>query len=261
MGKRLVIAAAKYALVLGGLCGLTACNSTMAVKDKGVASVPGSQSLPEVAPTPVPTPIVIVPRREQLEQRLLAQAEEAFRQARFTTPEHDNAYDKFHSVLIINAANTQARAGLQAILLRYAELIRSALREGRLHTAHNYLKHVELYYPANALLMDLKRDIRDARNTVKPYDSAVLKKVEVPVHEEVILAKRELDRRSDSIKQTLADIGRRLQQTDESVLIFARSDREGRWIYQQLKDAVEDYRVRGDIRVSRAPKIRILPPL
>ncbi len=238
------------------ICMMAACQSTM--PRKGADNAPTSEA-PTI--TPVATPIVIAPRREKLEQRLLAQAEDAFRRGRFTTPEHDNAYDKFHSVLLLNSESAQARAGIQAILLRYAELVRSALRQGRIRTAKNYLKHVELFYPANALLMDLKKEIRHVQQTVRVHDQGDLKKSDVPVHEEVVLPRRELDQRSDTVKQALAEIGQRLKQTDESVLIFARNDREGRWIYKQLKAAVQDYRVRGDIRIGRAPKVRILPPL
>ncbi len=44
-------------------------------------------------------------------------------------------------------------------------------------------------------------------------------------------------------------------------MIYARSDREGRWIYQTLQQAAADYRVRGDIRISRVPAVVIMEPL
>ncbi len=199
-----------------------------------------------------------------IEVSLLKQAQEAFRKARYTTPQHNNAYDKFHSVLLLNPDNSQARAGLQAILLRYSRLVRTALESGRVKAASAYLRQAELFYPANALLMDLKQQIHRVKASYAQRQSTLQNtapKTPLPVHEDVGLSETELSAKSEAILDVLVDIGKRLKDSDESVLIFARSDREGRWIYKQLKQAAEGYRVRGDIRIARAPKLRILPPL
>ncbi len=199
-----------------------------------------------------------------IEESLLKQAQEAFRKARYTTPQHNNAYDKFHSVLLLNPDNAQARAGLQAILLRYSRLVRTALESGRVKAASAYLHQAELFYPANALLMDLKKEIHRVKTRYAQRQSTmqnIASKAPLPAHEDVGLPEKELSAKSEAILDVLVDIGKRLKDSDESVLIFARSDREGRWIYKQLKQAAEGYRVRGDIRIARAPKLRILPPL
>ncbi len=212
----------------------------------------------------IPEPAVSAPAPKdplgEIESSLLRRAELAFRAGRFTSPSHDNAYDKFHSVLLLNPDNRHARAGLQAILLRYSQLIRAALAEGRLRAATNYLRQVEIYYPANSLLMELKQQLALARlAAAKP--AAVVAEKNDPAIEEISLPAVELSAKSQAVVDTLAGIATRLRDTEESVLIYARSDREGRWIYKQLKQSASGYRVRGDIRISRIPKIRIMPPL
>lgn len=194
-----------------------------------------------------------------VERRLLIQAEKAFRLGRYTTPQHDNAYDKFHSVLLINPGSSGARSGLQAILLRYAELVRGSLQNGRLGAASAYLNQAELFYPANPLLMDLKKDLRVAKKN-QPAEVFVAKGTSSK-HEEFNLPLDELSDRSTVVTQILSSIALRVKETDESILIFARNDKEGRWIYKQLRLSASGYRVRGDIRISKAPKVRILPPL
>lgn len=198
--------------------------------------------------------------QSRIETKLLAQAQTAFREARYTSPDHDNAYDKFHSVLLLNPDNNQARSGLQAIMLRYAQLIRTALRDGRISSAKNYMRQVEVFYPANTLLMDLKKKITKAQRAIA---TRVVKEREEQANyvEEIKLSRDDLASKSEEMTRLLAQIAIRLQQTKESVLIFARNDSEGRWIYRQLKSAVQGYRVRGDIRIARSPKIRIMPPL
>ncbi len=237
------------ALVVAGLLG---CGSQPSKSQVGLGS-----EKPLGAEESAASPALY--RSESLEQRLLTQAHDAFKSARYTTPQHDNAYDKFHSVLLLNPENAQARAGLQAILLRYAQLVRSATEKGRLRAASAYLRQAELFYPANALLMDLKKQIKTAYATQNQQQKTV-EAVKSP-HDEYRLKVEELNATSDTMKALLNEIAQRVKESDESVLIFARSDREGRWIYKQLKLAAEGYRVRGDIRIARAPKVRVLPPL
>lgn len=194
-----------------------------------------------------------------LEAKMLSKAERAFRAGRLTEPTHDNAYDTFHSVLLLNPNNSQARAGVQAILIRYADLIRRALAEQDYYNAEILLNRAQIYYPANALLLDLKKELAAAREkedeqmlTTPPTDLAI---VDYP------LPSGALSRRSSTVSEYLARIALRVRENGESVMIHARSDAEGRWIYKQLNDAVPGYRVRGDIKLGRAAKIVILPPL
>lgn len=209
------------------------------------------------APTPEPTP---QPKPPTLEDILLQQAMKTFKQGQYTTPEHANAYDKFHSVLILNPDNEQARAGLQAILLKYAQLIRVALNEGRLNAAARTLEQVETYYPANALVMDLKQELKKARaSQPKVEDSSVA--IKTGFLDEVVLPLAALNAKNQAIVNLLAEVALRLKSSDESVMIYARSDREGRWIYKQMDKAADGYRVRGDIKIAKVPKLQILPPI
>lgn len=101
--------------------------------------------------------------RVSIEQRMLKRAEKAFRDGNLTKPAHENAYDLFHSVLMVNPKSQQARSGIQAILIRYAELIRSAIKADQYSKSERLLSQVEQYFPANDLLMELRKRSKQQR--------------------------------------------------------------------------------------------------
>jgi len=242
--------------VLGLFVGCQALATKNADEPVGAVVKPASQPATKPAKPRLREPRVV----DTIDRRLLRQAELAFRSGNYFSPSHNNAYDKFHSVLLINSDSTQARAGLQAILLRYSQSIRSALQDGHLTTATNRLSQVEPYFPANALLLDLKKQIRKARAAVAT-ESRLVPTEPAAEYEEMQLSVSDLNARAASLQSALALVGQRLKSSNESVMIVARSDREGRWIYKQLKSAVTGYRIRGDIQIGRSPKLRFLPPL
>lgn len=230
---------------------LMACNTTPVARQ----SPP-----PEPAPVQVPAVDPVQQAQKSFEDKLLDQAELAFRKGRLTAPSHDNAYDRFHSVLLINPDNQLARSGLQAILIRFADMIREALGASNYAGAEALLKQAQIYYPGNTLLLDLQEEARKAR---KHYQQVSLTKPDTTDMqvEEFELSPQTLRKDKEQLVPLITSIAQRVQQTDESVMIYATTDAEGRWIYSQMKKAVPGYRVRGDIRIASRPRIAILPPL
>lgn len=193
---------------------------------------------------------------------LLLGANQALSKKRLTTPEHDNAYDRFQSVLLMDPDNSQARAGLQAILISYAQYIRDDLRQSRLSSARKHLSRMTDYYPDNPLVDDLQKEFHQAQASYRKsrVKETAITRVEEQDFREISISAQLLRTKSPELIGQLGDIARELKRSDESILIYARSDADGRWIYKQLRRAVKGYRVRGDIRIGK-PKLRILPPI
>ena len=187
--------------------------------------------------------------RAQLTRQLLNEAQAALAADRLTAPLSDNAFDKFTAVLLLAPGNRTAAAGLDAIQLRYAQLIRSALQGNDLARARNLLGSAQAAFPSGQLWPDLSASLARA-TPVEPDNPNLIKLPPGP-----------LEQRSDGVKQLLADVAQQVQAADLAVLIRARSDSEGRWIYGAMKEAVPGYRIRGDIRVVSAPAVELLPPL
>ncbi|ACR10897.1 N-acetylglucosaminyltransferase, MurG [Teredinibacter turnerae T7901] len=230
---------------------LSGCGASVVVKE---TPLPPSESVP-VART----------AKQVLVENLLVQAEQAFRKGHLTEPAHNNAYDRFQSVLLLDPANSEARAGLQAMVIQFAEGVRQALARSRTREAGVLLREAEAYFPEHQLLADLRREM-EQMNRALPAESAVrttsIKRIgKIDAIDEYPLSTAVLSGQRDSLLPLLATLAQRVAQTNESVMIYARTDAEGRWLYKQMKKAAQGYRIRGDIRLSKSPKIAILPPL
>ncbi len=198
-------------------------------------------------------------RQAQRIDSLLAEAADALADNRLTTPLHDNAYDRYRAVLLLQPDNSAAQAGLESVLLHYVELVRSALRDSQVSQARQLLARAREYFPDNLLLDEVQATVDQARQQSRERLQRLNEQDLVGT--EFALPPGELSRKSPEIIEFLARIAQRLRETDESILIMARTDAEGRWIYKQMKEAVPDYRIRGNIRVTSDPVLQLQPPL
>lgn len=195
----------------------------------------------------------VAERRAQVLEQWLEQADKALSDDRLLTPEDDNAYERYQAVLYLDPNNDRARTGLQAIVLRYLDLARSAARRGALAPAREMLERAQLVDPGNSLVEEMEAELRQARERWR--ESGPL----AEVGDSHLLDPRRLSEKAPELVQELHQLARRLPETEEFVLIVARTDAEARWIYRQLREAVPDYRVRGNIQLGSPPSIRLVP--
>jgi exopolysaccharide biosynthesis predicted pyruvyltransferase EpsI len=205
-------------------------------------------------------------KREQIQARqtqridsLLSEAAAALADNRLTTPLHDNAYDRYRAVLLLQPDNRVAQTGLESVLLHYVDLVREALRDNQVSQAQQLLARSREYFPGNPLLEEVRAAVDQAQQ--KSRQRLQRLNEQDLVGAEFVLPPVELAKKSPEIIQFLAKIAERLRETDESVLIMARTDAEARWIYKQMKEAVPDYRIRGNVRLTSDPALQLLPPL
>src|SRR5690606_13340677 len=111
---------------------LSGCTLHSPTADKARKQTATTQSRPQAKP---------VATLDQRIARLLSDAEYALSQNQLLTPIEDNAFDRYQSVLLLDPNNAAARAGLQAIGLRYVELARAAIGRGQFSQAQNYINN------------------------------------------------------------------------------------------------------------------------
>ncbi len=213
---------------------------------------------PVVVPIAEELPVSAVSSGQRVLEAMLAKAEKALAEDRLMTPEYDNAYDRFRAVLLLQPYNQQAQTGIQQILARYVQLGSDALAVGNTRSAQKLLASAEQLDAGSPLVLELKQRLREAQYIPRVEKPKV---VSLAHDEEIVLPAKALAARSDSVAELLAAVAERMAASDETVLIYARNDAEGRWVYQQMRRAVPDYRLRGDIKISGRAKLILLPPI
>ncbi len=214
---------------------LTACET-------GPVTEPSAAS--ETAPPAQPKPT-----REEHIQTLLYRADVALSRGRLLLPVYDNAYDRYAAVLLMDADNREAQAGLQAIVLRYLDMARDAAQRSRFAEAETYLQRAAQIMPDNANVQTL---VETEREQMAARPEALSTTGRFPLD---VPALRD---ESESALETLAGIARQAREDDRMVLIVAESDAQGRWIYQQMREQVPGYLLRGDIRVGSPARIEFI---
>ncbi|SDK49818.1 hypothetical protein SAMN05216212_2475 [Microbulbifer yueqingensis] len=216
---------------------LAGCVSTPAVPP--ARAVP----LPEAAKPAGPTPEEI---RQRNVEFFLARADAAQRQGFLTQPAGASAYDYYLRVRQLDPDNRRAASGIQTIVIEFVERARDALRRRSFGEVTTYLRRADELAPDNPLVAEVRAQLARERRQA----SAGL-----PEGETIALSPAALSAKSPELVSQLQELARRIRSENQRIIIVARQDAEGRWIYQQLREAVPGYRVRGDIRLGGAPQV------
>lgn len=236
-----------YLLILLFLGGLSACQMPF------TKSEPAPKSVVVTAPKPA-APVKKVETKEQQAVRfLILNGEYTLAHDQLLTPVNDNAFDYFRAALKLDPKNQRAKGGLLGIVMRYVDLARQAAARGNYSQATSMLNNARLVDPENLLIKEVSEALSEQIKSappVEPYRGG---------DNEYLLNASLLGRENPDISAHLSEIAHKLKESDGLAMIIARSDNEGRWIYQQMRAAVPGYRVRGDIQIGSPPRVKLLP--
>lgn len=219
---------------------------------------------PRPAPVTAPKANLAIQRmatKKIMLQQLLRQAERALARGRLSVPAHDNAFDKFKAALIIDKNSGRAKSGLDAVLLGMVASIRENLSKGQLARAGAQTQVLERYFPKAALTRAVTAELEQGHQALAQQQLLNNKRIDSDDsnrHPVPLGFIRSDDAAAAAWFKALA---LSVREADASVLIHARSDSEGRWLYKALRKPVPGYLVRGDIRINKTPSITLLESL
>nr|WP_255771974.1 N-acetylglucosaminyltransferase [Microbulbifer guangxiensis] len=211
---------------------------------------------PVPPPRAVPLPERAEPARpsaEEIRQRNIAyflrRAEEAQQEGFLTQPAGASAYDYYLRVRQLDPGNTQAATGIQTIIIEFVERARDALRRRSFAEVNSFLNRADELAPGNPLVAEVRTQLARERSRAS---------ADLPRGEVIALPGDSLASRGDAVTALLRETALRIRGENLRVIIVARTDEEGRWVYQQLREAVMGYRVRGDIKLGSPPRLILM---
>lgn len=225
--------------LLMALALLSACELLLPPKrpqPQAVVTQPGAPA--------VRAPVDASANNAALARHLVALGDAALASDRLMTPPGDNAFEYYRQALRLDASIQGAHEGMQFVTRRYLELAEAALRAGDGARGN--------------VLLD-----RALMIAATPEQVAALRK-KYPQRERVVAANEfvipvgPLAAREPAVVSQLGEIAGKAQAADSRLLIVARNDDEGRWIYQQMREAVMGYRLRGNIEIGNPPRVVLI---
>lgn len=197
------------------------------------------------APEPASKPPAphLTPEETSAVQRLLTRAEQAIGEDHLTYPSKGSALALYDRVTILDPDNDQARRGLERIVERYLELALEASAQRRFSHARAMLDRARLVDPNHPGIAPTAAQLQmlaNARRQVIDLDGASLRK------------------RDQGLSGTLRKAGLASRGNGCRARITARSDSEGRWIYQQMNEAPGDSRITAQLDIGSPPRIEVL---
>jgi hypothetical protein len=190
---------------------------------------------PTVSPEPEPDADAIA--------ALLEAAAEAFEGDRLITPPGENAYERLLAVLALDPDDPQAAERIERIVERYLEFAIRAAEQG--------------YFPRARSMLDRARIVQRDHPQIKQLEETVAllaqaKRVRIGLDRGAVAAR---DARASA---RLRNIGARAKMPNTRVTIVARSDAEGRWMYQQMREAPGERRIRAELTIGSPPSVELI---
>ena len=137
--------------------------------------------------------------------------------------------------------------------MRYVDLARQAAARGSYSQATTMLNNARIVDPNNLLIKEVSAALSEQIKSappVEPYRGGA---------NEFLLDGNLVGKEDAKILARIAEIANKVKQTNGLAMIVARTDVEGRWIYQKMREAVPGYRVRGDIKLGSPVRVIIEP--
>ena len=200
---------------------------------------------------------------ETIIEELLQLAQADLEEDRLTAPLNQNAHDRYQAVLLLDKGNQVALLGLRAIGDRYLQFAKAAADQYDFANARRYQGLAVMVNGRSAEASDVATYISRAQERARrerppPPPSPI---VVDGVQRVFDLDPDNLRARDQYMVDQLLALGQRVETSHEYVQIYARDDAEGRWIYQQMRNASVNYRLRGNIQRSSRPRVELEPPL
>lgn len=198
---------------------------------------------PPPPPAPAPPPPPAGPTVAEQVKKLLDVAEIHLERKRLTTPPGNNALEVYEQIGRIDPGSVEVMRGKERIVELYLGNAEQNLARGDVEWAREYLQRarsVDRDHPGITPIAHRVELFAAARKKRFRLDAELLRE------------------RHESVGFELEKIGVEAKASNALVRIFARSDAEGRWMYEQLNMASGSNRLRAQIEIRSPAQVELL---
>lgn len=174
---------------------------------------------------------------------LLEKGDHALKDNRLLTPIDNCAYDFYREALKVAPDHPAALHGLQRIAERYVAMAEQAAEKGQYAAARKSLDRARLVDPDLDSIANAETQIQLRSTAQRDHTS---------------LNTDQLTSHNPALSGVLKTLGAKAKARDAWVIIRARNDAEGRWIYQQMADSPGDRRIRAELTLGSPPGVDLL---
>ena len=183
---------------------------------------------------------------------LIVAAERAIGLNQLLTPENDNAVYYLDQAQALNSTDARIAEGFERVTERYLEL---ALRAGERQSFSNARSMLSR---AKIVFQQLLKNNPDSTQPDFARIETQINQLANAERAQLKLDHQLLSKRDKRMASQLVSFGRRAKTPGARVIITARNDSEGRWIYQQLREAPGEYRIRGEIQIGSPSRVELI---
>lgn len=183
--------------------------------------------------------------RQQFIADILFEGLQALDADRLLTPVDDNAHARFQRVLAYDPGNQIALQGLQDIVSRYLELAIQASHRGLFEEAAAMIENARFVDPESSEIPGAWLTLQAEMNSGDLFFA---------------LDNNAVVNRTEQVQERLADIARQARDHQANFLITAPNDVVARWMFNSMREAVEGYRLRGNIELASRTTVRLRMP-
>ena len=168
---------------------------------------------------------------------ILTLADKDLAAVRLASPRNRNAYDRYKEVLALDPENERAKAGIEAVANKYAELSNIALRNKDADKLNNYVYRLSTIAPTHPALGALKNGQRELKEQITAQETALaLERERMRIEEEARLRQAEQQRQAMELqRQQAAEEQLRRQREAEAKRLYEEEERKAQAAKAELQ--------------------------
>ena len=198
-------------------------------------------------PKPAFEPQAVAKRDQVLEY--LAAADAALARDHLSRPRRNSAFELYRNALVLDPENIHAHNGVSLILRRYIALANAALSQGNFERALTLLARAQSLDANNRAVIQMRQALVQQEQLASSGERPIVVTLDVD----------QLESRDPALVQRLRALALSLANSGDRIVIYARTDIESRWLYQQLKQAQPSHRFVVTTGLSSRPRIVRVP--